>query len=191
MKKTHEIFATLFCLLVFCASSITTWQFMLFLSSSNKTTSDKDASKQNSWINLWVDVVLIIIFVMQHSYLNNCSHCQLFIQYPTKSPLCQMCLHTSYICSSSGTPVNQTKNEMNLTLCMQAMIMFWTPVFSIKLWEMNIENIFVWLLHTLTQIIAWGVIYGGTLLMDLPELIGIKQDSNIHFLKLIHTYIML
>ena len=71
------------------------------------------------------------------------------------------------------------------------MIMFWTPVFSIKLWEMNIENIFVWLLHTLTQIIALGVIYGGTLLMDLPELIGIKQDSNIHFLKLIHTYIML
>ena len=71
------------------------------------------------------------------------------------------------------------------------MIMFWTPVFSITLWEMNIENIFVWLLHTLIQIIAWGVIYGGTLLMDLPELIGIKQVSSIHFLKLIHTYIML
>jgi hypothetical protein len=68
MKKAYEIFATLFCLLVFCASSITTWQFMLFLSSSNKTASDKDASKQNSWIDLWVDVVLIIIFVMQHSY---------------------------------------------------------------------------------------------------------------------------
>lgn len=52
----------------------------------------------------------------------------------------------------------------------------WKHADSIILWQFNLdENQVLWWAFAITHTICWTVIYGGCLIMDLPEILGIKQ----------------
>lgn len=54
-------------------------------------------------------------------------------------------------------------------------MMFWTPLFSVTVWEIDAQSNTVWVLLVAVHITAWAFIYGGALLLDFPELLGVRQ----------------
>lgn len=63
----------------------------------------------------------------------------------------------------------------------------WERVPSATLWNFDTESsqTFYWL-HYTVHTIAWIIIYGGSIVMDLPELTGVKQVGLIDFQNEIH-----
>lgn len=52
----------------------------------------------------------------------------------------------------------------------------WQSTPSFILWNVNVESSqILWWTFVSIHAFAWAVIYGGSLIMDLPELIGVKQ----------------
>lgn len=56
----------------------------------------------------------------------------------------------------------------------------WQRVDHISLWVIDIESSRgpVFFLFALVHAVGWLVIYGGCVIMDLPEIIGLKQASS-------------
>ena len=55
-------------------------------------------------------------------------------------------------------------------------MVYWMPIAGFAVWEINTnESFFLWLFFTLLHAVAWIVIYGAALTMDLPEMLGVKQ----------------
>lgn len=53
--------------------------------------------------------------------------------------------------------------------------MFWIPITAYRLWSIDVSStLLAWLFPTV-QVLAWACVYGGSVLLDLPELVGIKQ----------------
>ncbi|KXJ74099.1 nurim homolog [Aedes albopictus] len=60
--------------------------------------------------------------------------------------------------------------------CLLIMLKNWKTTQSYQLWYVDVESSPVlWWTFVSAHIVSWVVIYGGSLLMDLPELIGLKQ----------------
>ncbi|XP_067642756.1 nurim homolog [Eurosta solidaginis] len=52
----------------------------------------------------------------------------------------------------------------------------WLPAQSIVLWQVDVASSNVlWWTFSLIHTFAWLIIYGGSLIMDLPEILGVKQ----------------
>lgn len=52
----------------------------------------------------------------------------------------------------------------------------WTPTYSFVIWRIDSSlNPTFWWLWSVAHVLAWASIYGGSVLLDLPELLGIKQ----------------
>lgn len=53
------------------------------------------------------------------------------------------------------------------------------PAQSIVLWQIDVENSSaLWWTFVTTHVLSWTIIYGGSIIMDLPELLGVKQAYN-------------
>lgn len=57
----------------------------------------------------------------------------------------------------------------------QAMVFFWMPTHSYNIWKLDTSSSFIWWIFSLAHFLAWASIYGGAVLLDLPELVGVKQ----------------
>lgn len=57
------------------------------------------------------------------------------------------------------------------------MMTFWVPITSVIFWEVDANNATLTVLISTIHILAWMFIYGGALLLDFPELVGVKQAS--------------
>lgn len=57
---------------------------------------------------------------------------------------------------------------------LQLLLKHWTRV-PFALWSVDLESPLPFWIFTVVHSLAWTIIYGGSLLMDLPELLGIKQ----------------
>ena len=52
----------------------------------------------------------------------------------------------------------------------------WKPIYSFDVWKLDYPlNSTFWWLWSIAHVLAWASIYGGSVLLDLPELLGIKQ----------------
>ena len=52
----------------------------------------------------------------------------------------------------------------------------WKPISSFDVWKLDSPlNPTFWWLWSIAHVLAWASIYGGSVLLDLPELLGIKQ----------------
>lgn len=61
-------------------------------------------------------------------------------------------------------------------LLLQFLLNNWQPVPSIVLWNVDVESSnTLWWAFVLTHVVAWTIIYGGTVILDLAELLGVKQ----------------
>jgi len=136
---------------------------MWFLSPLRTNANAPDRSG-DVWHHLWVDACLVIFFVVQHSYFKTAQIADLITRLGFDSYFSR-CL---YVLSTS--------------LILQALMMFWTPLFSVTVWEIDAQSNTVWVLLVAVHITAWAFIYGGALLLDFPELLGVRQVYY-HFLK--------
>ena len=59
--------------------------------------------------------------------------------------------------------------------CLTLLVNYWTSS-SIIIWSLDItSNNFLWWVFTITHSIAWYLIYCSTIMLDLPDLLGIRQ----------------
>ncbi|XP_030372723.1 nurim homolog [Scaptodrosophila lebanonensis] len=98
------------------------------------------------------DTLFLIAFIFQHSFTA-----------PILRKLgCQATLRTIYSLTSS--------------ICLHYLVQNWLPATSIVLWQVDVsDSAVLWWTFVITHGICWIVIYGGSIIMDLPELLGIKQ----------------
>lgn len=140
--------------------------FMIFLSSHcdnqklAELTESEDEEEDSVLLtirSLMIDTCLISAFVMQHSLMASDFVKQIFCSLKIED------LERSiYNACSAGT--------------LHLMIKFWIPVSSILLWNINTaQNSKLSFVITAFQIMGWIIVYSGCLMMDIGELVGIKQ----------------
>ncbi|XP_031631224.1 nurim homolog [Contarinia nasturtii] len=112
---------------------------------------------ETALLPLTTDAILIFAFILPHSFLRN----DIF-----KSLLQRIGL------SSASRCIYNLVTSASLLL----LIGKWERVPSLTLWNFDVESnqILYWVYFTL-HFVAWIVIYGGSIVMDLPELTGVKQ----------------
>lgn len=60
--------------------------------------------------------------------------------------------------------------------CLLILLKNWKTTQSYQLWHVDVQHSStLWWAFVSAHVISWVVIYGGSLLMDLPEMIGLKQ----------------
>ena len=52
---------------------------------------------------------------------------------------------------------------------------YWQPITWVKLWHIDTSGTLLWSAFTVIHGFSWGCIYIGTLMMDIAELLGVKQ----------------
>ena len=67
---------------------------------------------------------------------------------------------------------------------LQCVMMYWQPIPRVKLWHIDTSGTFIWSVFTIVHCFAWGVIYIGTLMMDIAEILGVKQVREQFFFSL-------
>lgn len=103
------------------------------------------------------DTLYVIGFILQHSFL--------------KSALIKNLLSKLGLSAAERTIYAVTSS-----LCLHYMIKNWLPAQSIVLWQINVdESEPLWWTFVITHVICWIVIFGGCVIMDFQELLGIKQ----------------
>ncbi|XP_043475596.1 nurim homolog [Leptopilina heterotoma] len=140
--------------------------FMIFLSSHSgnqklvELTETEDEEEDTILMTiqyLMINTCLIGAFVLQHSLMASD-----FIKRIFCSLKIEDLERSIYNACSAGA--------------LHLLIKFWTPISSIILWNINtIQNSKISLVMTVFQIVGWIIIYSGCLMMDIGELVGIKQ----------------
>ncbi|ALC44282.1 CG7655 [Drosophila busckii] len=102
------------------------------------------------------DALYIIGFIFQHSL--------------QKSAIVKNLLRKWGLASAERTMYCLTSS-----LCLHYLLKNWLPATSIVLWQINVESPVIWWAFVITHILCWAVIFGGSIILDLPELLGIKQ----------------
>ena len=68
---------------------------------------------------------------------------------------------------------------INMLFPFKIVMICWSPVRSYNLWKIEItENSVTSFIFSSSEFLAWVFIYGGSLLLDFPELVGVKQVQN-------------
>jgi len=75
--------------------------------------------------------------------------------------------------------ISGCKNINWTSYWLQSVIQYWQPIPWISLWHVDTNGTILWAAFTLVHCFAWFVIYIGTLMMDIAEMLGIKQVSHV------------
>jgi len=102
---------------------------------------------------LW-NMMLLCIFILQHSLMKR--------------------LHLTEKLQNSGLAHLERSFYVGSTnLCLLFLINFWSTS-STLLWQLDLDTrIFSWV-----HFLSWGLIYSSALLLDLPELLGLRQIAE-------------
>ena len=102
------------------------------------------------------NLLLLLLFTCQHSLMK---------LLPTSTFL--KCPALSYL--------DRTWYVMATNCCLIMLVNCWTSS-SIILWDIDTTSSnFLWWLFTITHSLAWYLIYCSTIMLDLPDLLGIRQ----------------
>ncbi|XP_033224161.1 nurim homolog [Belonocnema kinseyi] len=137
--------------------------FMYFL--SNQYDNQKIASRPESDDNLvltmlWdflIDTCLISAFILQHSVMASD-----FVKRIYSALKIEDLDRSVYNACSAAV--------------LHLMVKTWVPVSLVTLWNINTTSYSkIWLLMTAIHVLGWVFIYSGCLMMDISELVGLKQ----------------
>lgn len=142
-------------------------KLMLFLSKPSRVSAldefvvnklfDDETKLKKIAFNLSIDMILIIIFIFQHSLL--------------KADIVKKFWNTIGLDIAERCIYNIGSSWALLLL-----IQRWQRETSITLWNIDVDRSNVlWWTFVIVHIFGWTVIYGGSLLMDFCEIIGAKQ----------------
>lgn len=175
-------FSILHCFFILALSGHTMWKLMWFLSSAQVLISNVSNQSESLLFPLWFDTGLVVLFVFQHSYLKTSQIGNYLARYRiTKSVarsiyvvLTSVALQVFLLFFFFRTYVSILFLN-NETWNFQIIMFFWMPIPSYCLWKLDSDSSIVWWTISVSHLIAWACIYGGSVILDLPELVGIKQ----------------
>lgn len=73
-----------------------------------------------------------------------------------------------------------------VVLIFQFLLKQWLPIPTCALWSVDVgSSNTLWWAFVLIHALCWTIIYGGSVIMDLPELLGIKQVCSCQIKKYI------
>ncbi|XP_077276199.1 nurim homolog [Temnothorax americanus] len=122
---------------------------------SLRTVSDENAAESILW-SLLVDMLLIAIFVFQHSIMAN----DLVKQTFSRLRIEHLSRSIYDACSSAS---------------LHFLINKWQQTPAATMWKFETSNETVWMLFSSLHVFGWTIIYSGCIMMDIAELCGLKQ----------------
>ncbi|XP_013105162.2 nurim homolog [Stomoxys calcitrans] len=129
-------------------SKIYTWVFHLL---------DNTSRLETAYGPIVFNTLYLMLFIFQHSFM--------------KSAVIKKVVQSLGLSTAERAIYSLTSSA-----CLHYLIRNWVTASSIILWQVDVEaNKWMWWLFTLLHAFAWMVICGGSIIMDLPELMGIKQ----------------
>lgn len=114
-----------------------------------------DDSTTTLWA-LTVNTSLLCLFMFQHSAMVTP-----FFKRALYAARLQVAERSIYVITTS--------------FVLQCVIQYWQPIPWIRLWHVDTSGTVLWTVFTLMHCFAWCIIYIGTIMMDLGEMLGIKQ----------------
>jgi len=104
-----------------------------------------------------IDCGLLILFVVQHSTMNRESVKSLYKKYGIEH-------------------LERTVYVIFTNICVLLLITFWKPIEGLDLWTVDTQvNLVVWWSVSLAHVLMWYLIYNAAVLLDMPDLLGVKQ----------------
>ncbi|XP_075162087.1 nurim homolog [Haematobia irritans] len=129
-------------------SKIYTWVFNLL---------DNKSRLEAAYGPIIFNSLYLILFIFQHSFM--------------KSGLVKKLLQNLGLSTAERAIYSLTSSG-----CLHYMIRNWVSSSSIIVWQFDVEESkWKWWSFTLLHALSWMIICGGSMIMDLPELVGIKQ----------------
>ncbi|KAL0132506.1 hypothetical protein PUN28_000329 [Cardiocondyla obscurior] len=132
-----------------------------FLSSQNDENESShmlkdDNATETTLQSLLLDMLLVTIFVFQHSLMANNLTKQIFsrlnIEHLSRS--------IYNLCTSAS---------------LQFLINNWQQTPTATIWKFDTSNELVYMLFSGLHVFAWSIIYSGCIMLDIAELCGLKQ----------------
>ncbi|KAL5291081.1 NRM family protein [Megaselia abdita] len=161
----HLIFLVI-SLITFAYTFLVVGNFMMFLSSPRNIEKpfvwvfnlmDSHSRIKTALPVIVYDLLYIILFIFQHSFMKSQLIRSLFQKLGLQS-------------------LERTIYTLTSSLCLKYLLTNWKSAQSIVLWQFKLdESKALWWTFISVHVICWTVIYGGCLIMDLPEILGIKQ----------------
>ena len=172
--------APVFCFVTFICSLLTMWKFMSFLSVNNQFKLEVESN--NFLYPLWMNGSLVLLFILQHSWLKT-NQIKGYLNKLKINPSTARCIYVMFtsIALQVGWKVLQCSfpRFINMLFPFKIVMICWSPVRSYNLWKIEItENSVTSFIFSSSEFLAWVFIYGGSLLLDFPELVGVKQVQN-------------
>ncbi|CAL7945610.1 unnamed protein product [Xylocopa violacea] len=150
------------CTICFLYTSYVLCNLIYFLSNHNENkeiiiSSNKDENNDSLLWFLITNTCLLSIFMLQHSLMASDFVKHLFCN-----------LHMDYMERCIYNVVS--------AMVLHLLISKWEVISSVILWNLDTSsNNILWYTFTGFHVFAWSVIYSGCLMMDIAELIGLKQ----------------
>lgn len=197
MAYVKQYLVLLLAILSFVYTLYVVTHLIQFLSAPRKTSKifvwvfnllDNKSRLETAYGPLVFNTLYLILFIFQHSFMKS-SIVKKAVQklgmssaersiYSLTSSLClhvrkktKICILNSLICMCVCV----------ITLFLQYLINNWVTASSIILWQVDVDaNKWMWWTFVLLHAFAWMIICGGSMIMDLPEIVGIKQVPSYH-----------
>ncbi|XP_018403692.1 PREDICTED: nurim homolog [Cyphomyrmex costatus] len=119
------------------------------------TVLDDNVDKSTLW-SLLTDMLLITIFIFQHSIMTN-----------------ELAKHT--FCKLNINCLNRSIYNVCSSASLHLLINKWQQTPTVTIWRFDTSNKAIWMTFSILHIFAWSVIYSGCIMMDIAELCGLKQ----------------
>ncbi|XP_014486471.1 PREDICTED: nurim homolog [Dinoponera quadriceps] len=127
-----------------------------FLSSHDIHIHSDDSTEQAAFSNLFLDMLLLTVFILQHSLMASNRFkqicCNLYIEHLSRS----------------------IYNACN-SVIVNFLINNWQQVPFYHFWHFSTSSSTVSILFNSLHVFAWSYIYSGCIMMDIAELYGLKQ----------------
>lgn len=194
MASVKQLLVFILSVVAFAYTFYVVGSFMFFLSRPRNVPKiyvwvfnllDNKSRLETSYGPMLFDTLYIIGFILQHSCMKSdlvkgildkvgLAAAERSIYCLTSSLSLHVCMHKLIRLSILVVYVNMY--QFVCKLCMQYLIRHWLPAQSIVLWQVDVASSNVlWWTFSLVHAFAWIIIYGGSIIMDLPEILGVKQ----------------
>lgn len=133
---------------------------------------------------LTIDAILIVLFILSHSLLRSdivksiwnklglTSATRSIYNLATAAAILVRQIPISYESQFIDRP------EIIDSLSFQVLVNKWERIPAVTLWNFDADTSYSYWSYWTIHALAWIIIYGGSIVMDLPELTGVKQVEN-------------
>lgn len=137
---------------------------------------DNHSRLESALLPMTTNAVLVIVFILQHSLMRS----SLFSSLCLKLGLDTVERSIYNLATAAALHVSRLELPVQVlefsTSDFQFLLVNWKTVGTFILWQVDVEKSqTLWWAFLIAHGLAWSIIYGGSVLMDLPELLGLKQ----------------